>query len=124
MKTHTLKFFLPSIFIALFIAYGSLTSGDNPQVMKLFQIEIPDKLIHGFFYFLLSLSIFYPIARFRENINFSILAALILIFLYGVLIEIIQYLLIEGRSGDVYDVLANAAGIFIAVVAVKLYKKY
>jgi VanZ family protein len=122
MQTFKIKYFIPSILIAVAIAYGSLTTGNNETVKKFFNFDIPDKLIHAFFYFLLSLSLIYPVLIKNYRVHFNTLVLFFMIFLYGILMEIIQYFFIEGRSGEFYDVLANTGGILLAFLIMWIYK--
>ena len=122
MQISKIKYFLPSVFIAAFIAYGSLTSGEDSSVLKIFNIGISDKLIHGLSYFLLSISIFYPILLLKYNIDAKMFLVLLMLFSYGVIMEMMQYFLINERSGELLDVIANTAGIVVAFGTVKVYK--
>jgi VanZ family protein len=105
-----------------FIAYGSLIPPDNESARKIFQFNIPDKLVHAAFYFLLTLSFMYPTILHKVNTHMNMVAAFSIIFGYGILMEILQYYFIEGRSGEILDVLANTGGIVLAFLLAFLFK--
>ncbi|MBX7204582.1 MAG: VanZ family protein [Bacteroidia bacterium] len=77
-----------------------------------------DKLVHLFFYAVLSLLLI--VARVKQY-RFSpkrfnaIKAALVVSVLYGMLVEALQALVFFQRSADWNDVVANTAGSFIGV---------
>jgi VanZ family protein len=78
-----------------------------------------DKLIHFFFYAVLSLLLI--VARVKQHRSsprrFSaIRVALLVSILYGILVEALQALVFFQRSADWNDVFANTIGSFIGVV--------
>ena len=82
-----------------------------------------DKLIHGVMYFLftiLALSEFFYKKKISTLPFFLIIAT---IFIYSVLVELIQHFLIASRSGEINDALANLAGILIGSSLVAWIKK-
>ena len=109
---------LIAISLTILIAYLSLKS---------LHIEIPikvsnlDKIMHFTAYFSLSLSWFF---HFRDKKKYILL---ILIFLYGVLLEFMQGWFNPNRTKDVYDIVANSIGIIVAFMLFKyiysVYKK-
>jgi VanZ family protein len=122
MQLKKIIFYIPAIAIMAFIAYGSLTPSEKTEAFKLFNFEISDKLIHGVFYFILTLSFLYPIYKSELNSNWNILFISAIVFLYGIVMEIIQYFFIADRTGEFYDVLANTGGIVMAVLIFKVYR--
>jgi len=88
-------------------------------------INIPnlDKIVHFIMYFTLCFSIilnyFYKNTKISK-LTFVLIA--ILISIYGICIEIIQELYITGRSGNMYDVLANTSGCIMAIIIFNFLK--
>jgi VanZ family protein len=86
-----------------------------------------DKVFHVAFTMLLSivwlLSAFsYFKTKFSSK---TVLIIGILIFLYGIIIEVLQSELTNTRSADVLDVFANTVGLFIGIIVFyKLLKSY
>lgn len=72
-------------------------------------IENADKIMHALAYFTLALifGVAFPKVR--------LLGVFILPSLYGGLMEIMQGSLTTGRSGSIYDMIANMSGAFAAV---------
>jgi VanZ family protein len=77
-----------------------------------------DKIVHAALYFIL----FSLIKRIPEKPTKSILyIASILCIIQGIIIEFIQgSTLIQNRSFDLYDIVANIVGVLIAVVFFKI----
>ncbi|MFO8235136.1 MAG: VanZ family protein [Bacteroidales bacterium] len=117
MKRKEIKYYLPSVILAIIITYGSLMPSDGDSPLKLIDIEIPDKLTHGTFYFLLTLSILLPVILKKIKIKLKEAIIILSIFSYGLLMEVLQYFFIESRSGEFLDILANSAGIFLGYIA-------
>ncbi|MFK5890231.1 MAG: VanZ family protein [Flavobacteriaceae bacterium] len=84
-------------------------------------VENSDKILHTTAYTFLSLSWFFYFKPFK-NIQKKGLIVLGL-FIYGIIIEILQSTLTTYRTGSFYDVLANSIGILIALISFeKVYK--
>ena len=85
-------------------------------------INIPhfDKIIHFSLYFIL-VSIWmiddYKKTKFFKGKNLVVIV--ILSVLYGGLMEILQKIVVQDRSGDILDVLANTVGVLVAFLLFK-----
>ena len=104
----------------LFITYLSLekfnlTIKPLKNSFNLFDIEI---LSHIFFYFSLSFFLNKSLANDFNLIKSKSLSIMISL-IYGIIIEIIQYLFLDYRSFEVVDILSNIFGIFIFMVIKK-----
>ena len=86
------------------VAYFSLLpKADVPELLS----NINDKAIHLGIYFLGVLLLFIPVKGNR-------LRWLVGVWIFSALIELLQAYFIDGRTGDVGDLVANAAGIVLA----------
>lgn len=89
------------------------------ESQPLFDFIIPiDKFIHLLIYLILSflwLSYLY-IAKWNDNLLTNILIVFLSCFLYGIIIEVIQELLIPLRKADVLDVLSNMVGVILGTL--------
>ena len=81
-------------------------------------ISISDKKIHIFAYFLLTLSWFFAFKKESEKLKISIII-LVVIFTYGIIIEVLQGTVTENRQPEAYDLLANLTGIILAITIFK-----
>lgn len=112
---------LYSIIVALLLLYLSLTNAEKFQKVQLIHIMYIDKLVHfGMYFVLMSVIILEHRKTLGNSINLFLLALIPLA--YGILMEILQLTLTVSRSGDFYDALADAAGIFIAILLWLLVK--
>ncbi len=81
-----------------------------------------DKALHVFIYVML---VFLWLLYFRNRLNPKIWCYILAtIFLYGIIIEVLQMMLTTYRTGDYLDVLANTVGVVTALIFfIFLYKK-
>lgn len=82
-----------------------------------------DKVIHAIMYGLFTVLALYEFFR-HSHLNFlPFLLIMLAVFFYSILMEIMQYYLVDYRSGEVNDVLANFIGIFIGASLIFWLKK-
>jgi VanZ family protein len=112
-----------SFLTALIILYLCLADSHTFDSVPLINIPYFDKFVHTGMYFALMSAI---ILEHRKTINRSsvlFLVGLIPLF-YGILIEIMQSTLTVSRSGSIYDVLADCAGILFSILMWLLIKPH
>ena len=110
--------YLIAISLTILIAYLSLS---NPVDLKIpIKINFLDKILHAIAYFSLTISWMFALRNYSKRKYI-----VIIIFLYGILMEYMQFWLTNNRQKDIYDVAANTFGIIIAVIFYnKLYKYF
>jgi VanZ family protein len=103
----------PALAWALFIlALCALPGRVIPQLTFLDWLK-PDKIVHLFLFGVLS---FLLIKAFTEQVSVALLAAhpavssILISSIYGVLIELLQEYCFSGRTGDVFDAMADSLG--------------
>ena len=105
----------------LLILTVCLMPGDNLPESSFLSFRGADKLIHTSLYLVLMVLVGRGLAKYFSS-SYSRSRIIVIAFLYclflGVGIEFIQSVFVAGRSGDVLDVLANAAGASIGVVVI------
>jgi len=104
-----------SILVALIIMYLSLTSSDTFDKVPLYNIPYFDKIVHFGMYFVLMSVIIFENRKTFQSTRFVFLTGLIPLF-YGILMEVLQATLTISRSGSVYDVVFNLAGILVSLI--------
>ena len=121
-KLFDIRFFYTIVAFSdlLFITYlslekFSLTNNSIKKSLNLFDIEI---LSHIFFYFSLSYFLNKSLAS-DFNLIKSKTLSIMFSLIYGIIIEIIQYLFLDYRSFEIVDILSNIFGIFIFMVIKK-----
>lgn len=114
-------FFLALSF-TLFITVGSLVSTSSIPKLK---FAVSDKLIHAVSYFILMFlwSLFLVSQNKKRNFKFLIAITAIFAFIYGIIIEVLQGTLVETRTADIFDVLANSLGIVTAVLVLVFFQR-
>lgn len=109
-----------AIFFTIAITLGSLLSLEGVEQPK---VHFFDKFVHISGYFVLSLSWLLALKSNIETLKSGIFVS-ILIFIYGIVIEVLQGVLTSYRQADFYDMLANLLGISIGLfVFMLVFKK-
>ena len=114
--------FVPGIIWLLIIVVGSFMSAS-----KVPSVAISDKGIHFIFYAIFAILFYIPL-RVNTKRSFSLVTTIKLViiigFVLGSVIELVQQNLIVGRSGEYLDLLANSIGLLIGVIISEvLYRK-
>ena len=96
-----------------------LSSLSVPKIPGAKLIDIPhfDKFVHFSLYaVLLTLWLIDYFKVTKNPLKRTVLIIIIASVLYGGIMEVIQKVLLQGRSGDFFDFLANTLGIFTALL--------
>ncbi|MFC4739282.1 VanZ family protein [Flavobacterium ponti] len=101
----------------VFVTILSLISFEKQTITS---FENSDKIVHFSFYFIMTSLLLKSIKNKRK---YKYLIVIVLPFFYGIIIEVLQDSFTQSRKGDFYDVLANSAGIFFAVMLNKYFIK-
>jgi VanZ family protein len=116
-------YFLLALFWTALVTYLSLIrSGKMPQI----DIQNIDKIIHLIFHFVLTLLWFLFLKKHINSSNNGKSLAISFVFsiVFGIIIEFIQEFYTATRQADIFDVLANATGSILAIIAIVLLDKY
>jgi glycopeptide antibiotics resistance protein len=112
------KFWKPVCW-AIIIGVLSFMPTDDLDTRKWFEFEHQDKLLHLFFYGVFSFLVFRSFTSYFNTSKPSWLIYLLtflVIFLYGLVIEIIQGRFTASRQGDIADLIFNLTGYMIAML--------
>lgn len=109
-KDNSLYF---AILITISIAFLSLYN--IGQIKPIENIPFIDKVEHFIAYFVLVLSWFFPLQK-LSKLKKNKFLVIILVFLYGIVIEILQQGFTSYRQGDLFDVFANLSGIIFGFI--------
>lgn len=77
-----------------------------------------DKIFHAVAYFLFALLMYNYLKTI--SVKRAILMAFITVVIYGIIIEVLQYVLTTHRTFDLYDAFANFIGALIASILLKI----
>jgi VanZ family protein len=103
--------FLPAALFTFIIAILSLLPSSEMSGIAWFHIPFFDKIVHLGMYFVLAILFIFAMENSRAKLDFQLALFVFLIGIaYGGLLEILQYLMHEGRSADWFDFLADALG--------------
>lgn len=114
-----------AIIWALFILLITGLPGDSlPEIVTFWEWLQPDKIVHIFVFGVLAFILLYDarVQYFQPDKRFKYITAVVsgTVF-YGILTEILQHYVFIGRSGNVYDVVADAVG---AIAGWVLFKHF
>jgi len=121
------KYWLSIIWSIIIIIFCSLPNSNIPR-NRIISIPHFDKIIHFGIYFILSLLILYETKIKIGKKKTVFIFTSIFSFVLGLLIEIEQHYLINSRTGDLYDLIADVlgtiTGIIFFVLLTRLFKRY
>lgn len=105
-------FFYFAVVLTIAIAIGSLISFKGGLEIG---VRFSDKILHVSAYCLLTISwlLAYRLKITQLKSTFLITSA---VFIYGIIIEILQGIFTNNRQADLFDVFANLTGIAVAYV--------
>ena len=112
-----LYFWKPILWLII-TCYGLFIPATRLPVEPFLKIPYFDKIVHFGLFFTLCLFLMRPFRKL--NMNSYFMAALTSIGLGGML-EFIQHLLSSTRQSDIFDFLANAAGVLSALLFFRLF---
>ena len=87
-----------------------------PQQIQQLTFSLSDKLIHGLYYATMT---FFWLLSSKLNMNQKYIQVGLSVFLFGLVLEILQDVLPVQREIDVLDLFANTVGILIAIVTAR-----
>jgi len=108
-----LRGYWPALAWSLIILLLTGLPGDFfPEISTFWDWLSPDKVVHLFIFGMLSFLILFGYRQqySGSNKNKLVWIAIIVTIFYGALTEILQYYVFIGRSGNLYDALADAVG--------------
>jgi len=109
------KYQLVAVGYTIWLTAVSLTPIKN---IHLPSFNYADKIVHFFLYFFLLLFWFKALQKKQISNIYIVLVAIT----WGIVIEFLQEMYIPGRTGDIFDALANTAGSITALFVYKYFK--
>ena len=113
------KIIFVAIGVAIVIGHLSLRKINFAPI----QLSHTDKVYHVIAYFTLALTwlLSFPVSRKKNTVKYVIAFGCVI---YGIIIEVLQTTLTTYRTASLLDVVANAVGVFVALIIFKsIYKK-
>jgi VanZ family protein len=123
MNKRNKQGFLLTILFAIIIMILSLVPTDFSGGPPSFYFPGMDKIIHAIMYGLFTMLALYEFFKHKRLNILPFLLIMLAVFFYYILMEIMQYYLVEYRSGEVNDVFANFTGVFIGATLIFWLKK-
>lgn len=103
-----------SLLLSLLILYLSLKNADELNKVQFLNIPHFDKIAHLIMYFSLMSVIIFESGKVALK-NHSLILMALLLFLYGIMLEILQSTITTTRNGSPSDVLFNTLGIVLSI---------
>lgn len=104
----------------VFVTFSSLYSFEGDDLPTL-SIPYADKIVHFTFYFvaiILGALYFLSLDNPWAKTFVKIIKLALLLIVFGMVIEVIQGALTVNRSGDVFDAMANSAGVAVGFIVI------
>lgn len=111
------KYFYLAVFWTLFVGFICLISIKKTP-LTLVSIPFKDKIAHFSFYFIM-FYLWKKALNVYKNIN--LIKILLMVCLYGIIIEVFQGIFTSDRQADSYDALANTLGAVMAFVFLRFF---
>lgn len=112
--SRTILYLLPSVLWALIIYALSSNAPLEENPFDWMDLIAIDKVGHFVFYCILCIALLWGISKIFANSNLtrkqSSWIAISIAFVYGAIMEVLQYYFYEGRQLDFLDMLANGVG--------------
>lgn len=115
MAKHKINSIIFTILFAILILILSIMPTDIHGETPSFYFVGMDKFIHGAMYGTLSMLVLNEYLKKRSLKFWPVLILILFTWAYSIFMELLQYFLIEYRSGEFKDVLANIIGILLGV---------
>lgn len=120
-----LRYFWPAMAWTFIILVASGIPGNAiPEILTFWDWLGPDKIVHLLMYgvltFLLLLA-FKKQSTFLLLKNFAVIFALTYGIVLGLVMEVMQQYIFIGRSGNIYDFIANTLGCLAGLVAFNIF---
>ena len=113
------KYWRTIIWALVILVITGLPGDSFPDIATFWEWLQPDKIVHVFVFAVLSFAMLYDARtqylQSKRRYIYAI-AAVVGTAFFGLLTEVLQYYVFIGRSGNVYDVLADCAGAIIGWV--------
>lgn len=110
-----------ALFFTCLVLYASISPIDEVDSSGILNFPYADKIAHFFMYLVLTLSWLGGMHKYyyrsRKKVNRYLVG--ILVFIFGVFMEVLQFCLTTGRSAEFADIMANTLGILFAIVLLK-----
>lgn len=83
---------------------------------KTLHIPFFDKIIHALIYIVFVLVWYSLFRKFKSKMRGIYIIIPLVLFIYGIVIEVLQGSFVASRSQDIWDIVANGTGIIIGIV--------
>jgi len=114
------KYYIPFVVWALLILLIIAVPGAYiPKPHGIWEIISPDKIIHLAMFTPLSYLSSWGVYKESGHWNLSIIFAVVFGISYAIGTELLQYFVISGRNGNIYDAIADIVGVFIGIIVFK-----
>lgn len=123
MDKHARRGLVLTILFAILLLILSILPGDMTSTPGGFYFEGIDKVMHAIMYGVFSLLVTNVYLAFYRVKFWPMVFIVLITWFYSILMEILQLYLVETRSGELLDAVANLAGIIMGTLIFLGYKK-
>ena len=111
------KFYTPALIWAMIILLIIAIPGDYiPKAHGVWELISPDKILHLGMFAPLSFFIAWGIFKDQNTRVATFIISLAFGIIYAITTELLQYYIINGRNGNIYDAIADVIGVIIGLL--------
>lgn len=123
MDKHVRRGLILTILYAILLLILSILPADMTSVPGGYYFEGMDKVVHALMYGIFSLLVTNLYLAIYKIKFWPLLLLVFTTWMYSILMEILQVYLVETRSGELLDAIANLIGIVLGTLLYLGYKK-
>ena len=111
------KFYIPFVvWVSIIMVIIAVPGSYIPTPHGIWEMMSPDKLIHLAMFAPLSFLSAWGVYRASGRLKLSFIFATVFGIIYAISTELLQYFVISGRNGNLYDAIADIVGVFLGLV--------
>ena len=111
------KFYIPALMWTLVILIIIAIPGNYiPKPHGVWELISPDKILHFGMFAPLSFFIAWGIFKDQKTRVTAIIISLAFGIIYAIATELLQYFVVTGRNGNIYDAIADVIGVILGLL--------
>ncbi len=119
-----IKSYIPPILWAFVILVIIAVPGNYiPKAHGFWELISPDKIVHLGMFSPLAYLLARAIFKVHQQIKLSIFITLSFGIIYAIFTELLQYYVVYGRNGNIYDAIADIVGVILGLLLFQWIRK-
>ena len=112
-----IKYYIPALLWALIVLIIIAIPGSYiPKTSGFWELFSPDKIVHLGMFAPLSYLITRAVFRAHNRLKLAFSIASLIGIVYAIFTELLQYYVVSGRNGNIYDAIADIIGVVLGLL--------